>query len=156
MRCLTETVVPLALLACSPVVTVAQAIARPVDPTPLARPEAVATLHASAPVTLLQRLRQIVTTKGFTVVERDDDANFFAAERKDSGASKDYDRVLLWLERDTRDPLHLLHVHLLYGRFEDVWVASRRGVHRVRVDPDYEAGRIGAVRTAILALADSI
>jgi hypothetical protein len=128
----------------------AQQPGRPVDPTPLARPEPLVTLETAKPAELLGRLRSLVTAKGFAVKERKDADFYFAAQRPDGPA--DYDRILVWLERDAREPQKAVHVHLLYGRFEEMWVASGRGIHRVKVDEPFEDERIGNLKEAILNL----
>jgi hypothetical protein len=140
----------LLLLLCASVRLAAQQPGRPLDPAPLARPEPLVSIDTARPAELLGRLRSLAAAKGFGIKERKDAELFFAAQRPDGPT--DYDRILVWLERDARDPLKTVHVHLLYGRFEEMWVSSGRGVHRVQVDDEFIDGRIGAFKEAIYNL----
>src|SRR5262245_26925276 len=128
----------------------AQQPGRPVDSSPLARPEPLVSIDTAKPAELMGRLRSLAATKGFVVKERKDAEFFFAAQRPDGPT--DYDRILVWLQRDAREPMKTVHVHLLYGRFEEMWVSSGRGVHRVQVDDEFIDERIGALKQAIYNL----
>src|SRR5262245_2545738 len=123
---------------------------RHLDPAPLARSEPLVSIDTTKPTELLSKLRSLAVAKGFGIKERKDAEFFFAAQRPDGPT--DYDRILVWLERDAREPQKTVHVHLLYGRFEEMWVSSGRGVHRVQVDDEFIDERIGALKQAIYNL----
>src|SRR5262245_21238690 len=130
----------------------AQDLGRPLDPAPLARPEPLVSIDTTKPAELLGKLRSLATVKGFGIKERKDAEFFFVAQRPDGPT--DYDRILVWLEGHAREPQKTVHVHLLYGRFEKMWVSSGRGIHRVEVDEAFADERIGNLKEAILNLSN--
>ena len=153
---LTSRAAVLAQLCLSPLSLLAQDIARPLDPAPLERPAKLRSFRSALPTALLALLRDSVARHGYLIVERDDDNLTFAAKHPDTPARPDYDKLLVWLERDATDPMTRLHLYLLYGRFEEVWVASRRGIHRVQVDDDFRDEHVGSILALLLALPDSL
>jgi hypothetical protein len=152
----TSRIALLAHLCLAPLPLFAQDIARPLEPAPLERPVRLRSFRSLVPTVVLSLIRDSVTKRGFAIVERDDDNLTFAAQHPDAPGRPDYDKLLVWLERDAVAPLTRLHLYLLYGRFEDVWVSSRRGIHRVQVDSDFRDRHIGPILTLLFALPDSI
>lgn len=100
---------------------------KPKDPTPLARPKPLCSINGSDLRQTVKILVDVAGKSGFRVDRTDWDSGEIDTTRLDSdGVSED--RVLLWVERDIRDPNTRFRVFFLYGRFEVFWgenVASR-------------------------------
>ena len=122
------------------------------DETPLARPEPLCTVTAAEPSGLLNRLRQLAENDGFTINRISGSAGEMEAVKPDGPNSEDYDKVLLWIERDLNRQ-DALKIYLLYGRFEKVW-GKVPPVRRVKVDEAREASRIGHLKKQLVALSD--
>jgi len=143
---------------CAPVFFLASSVvlpqqpAPPIHPTPLARPETLVSISSDNPVKVLETVRQTISAAGYEIVRIDPLAGTLEATRADSGSSKDYDKIVLWLERDLREPTRYINLYLLYGRYEEI-LAARRDIYRVVVSSAFEAERTAPIRKALMALA---
>jgi hypothetical protein len=81
-----------------------------VDMTPLARPGPLAVIRVQDPATLLAKVADVLRRGGFLLRQTDTRDQFIDATRPDSAPSKNYDRVLVWLERDFQDPSQTVKV----------------------------------------------
>jgi hypothetical protein len=127
---------------------VAQQPAKPLNPTPLERPSPVATVRTADVILTLHEARDSAVAAGFKVTKLDQGNLLIDARRLDRPGAKNYDRVLIWLQRTAQDPLKEVELYLLYGRYEEVW-ADQLDIYRVVVSDDFEEARIGALRTAL-------
>ena len=66
------------------------------------------------------KVRHVVKDAGYVEHEVDLEGFLIDARRTDSGRPTDYDRVVIWLERNSRDPLKYADLYLLYGRYEEI------------------------------------
>jgi hypothetical protein len=121
------------------------------DPTPFERCKPVTTIASASNRETLGQLQGVVTTKGYTITSVEWDRGELAAIRKDTPASDNSDRVLLWLERDPVKPAERAYIHVVYGRFEPFF-GSTQGPVRVIMLPD-SIGRMTALQEAIVAFA---
>jgi hypothetical protein len=120
-----------------------------IHPDDLIKPEPLVILKASDPRELLLKIRNILNGQGFSIIKSDSgsiEANHL--DRKDDPES-DYDRVIIWLERDLEKPAELIKVYLIWGRYELVWGAER-AVKRVILNT--ERIYISELKSAIIAL----
>jgi hypothetical protein len=127
----------------------AQDPGKQVDPTPLEHPLPITAVRASYPDQTITQIRSVLDASGFRVTRVDMTKLSVDAQRPDSHGSKDYDRVIVWLERSLAAPTGLYDLYLAYGRFEDMW---GRGVTRVRVGESFIETRVAPLRTRLLAL----
>lgn len=123
-----------------------------IDPNPLVRPEALVSVSSTDPVGLLNKAHEKVAAAGYEIVRVDVSAGTLEAKRADSTSSKDYDKIILWLERDLREPDRYMKLYLQYGRYEEI-LAARRDVYRVVVTRAFEDARTAPIRIALIALA---
>jgi hypothetical protein len=126
----------------------AQQPGKPLNPMPLARPAPITTVHTTDVGLTLREMRDSVVAARFTVTRFDAGGLMVDAKRPDGAGSKSYDRVLVWLQRASQDPLQEVEVYLLYGRYEQM-LAGRLDVYRVVVSDHEEDDRVGALRTAL-------
>ena len=121
-----------------------------VDPMPLARPVPLAVLKPHDPAMLLEQIVTTVKGAGFSITRIDENDQVIEAKRVDAAPSKNYDRVIVWLERDFRDPLKTIKVFFLYGRYEEI-VSTTRSVERIAISPDREDQRVGALKQSLMS-----
>jgi hypothetical protein len=99
----------------------AQQPAPPVDFMTLERPEPVAVVPNATPAKIFALAAQCLKTSGFNLVKSDQRECLLEAHKPIRGnQGKDYDAVLLWLERGIDDPA-TIKVHCLFGRFIEVF-----------------------------------
>ena len=121
-----------------------------VDSTPLARPVPLAVLKPQDPAALLDQITTTIKAAGFTISRIDTSDQLIDAKRAELPPSKNYDRVIVWLERDFRDPLKTVKIFLLYGRYEEI-VSATRSVERIVISSDREEQRVGALKQSLLS-----
>src|SRR5512135_3677361 len=67
---------------------------------PLAPPKYLTVIQTDNPATLLKTVSETVKKAGFQIDQLDSREQILDASKKDGGPSKNYDRVIIWLERD--------------------------------------------------------
>ena len=121
------------------------------DPRPLERPTPFAFVDTGDSARILPGIAAVLIDFGYSiqVIEK----ALIDAKRLDSldpqDDDQDYDRVIVWLERDFDRPLERLNVYLLYGRYEMIWGETTR-IFRIMLSEEDEAARVGALRSAII------
>jgi hypothetical protein len=121
----------------------AQQPAKDINPVPLEHPQPFTSIRSADVADLLTRLRAAIEAAGFTVTRTDNNRLLIEGRRAEAAPSRDYDRVLVWLERGPVEPMVNFDLYLAYGRYEEIW-ARRRDIYRVVVDQRFEEERIGA------------
>jgi hypothetical protein len=132
----------------------AQAIAPPTNPTPLEHPLPLTSLRTKDVRSFLIRLTETINEAGFKVVRNDTNSLLIDAKRFDSPQAKDYDRVLVWLERGHVDPLVTFDLYLAYGRYQEI--LGEAGTPRVLVDPDWEDAQVGTLKQSLIELSNEL
>src|SRR5512143_1811269 len=109
-----------AVLVAVPLDTVAaQTIARRPHPDPLARPIAVRSVRTCDPSGLLPALQAALRAERFTVTSSDEESQTIAAQRDSTDNwGGGVDHVVLWIDRDYRQPQQMVRIYLIYGRFD--------------------------------------
>jgi hypothetical protein len=130
-----------------------QAPAPKEDETPFTRPEPLCTMAASDPAALLKKVRAFVESEGYTIDRISAVSGELGATRPDGRGSDDYDKVIIWIERDLNRPQDALKLFLVYGRYEKVW-GNTVAVRRIKVDSVAETARNGSLRKKLLAMAE--
>jgi hypothetical protein len=142
----------LAGIAAAVGVATGQQPAKPINPAPLEHPQPLTSIRSSDPAAVMAQLRQIATESDFAITRADSGRLTLEARRADPAPSKNYDRVLIWLERSPLDPAVTVDLYLAYGRYEEIIARNGPEIFRVVVSPTYEDQRISALRTRLLAL----
>ncbi len=136
-----------------PAAALAQEPAKEINPAPLEHPARVTAIATTDPAALFARVRKAVKEAGFTRAQADRDRFAIDAKRNDPAPSKNYDRVLVWLERSPVKPLEQVDLYLLYGRYEEI-IARRTDIYRVVVNDQFESNRIGALKDSLIAMSE--
>ena len=144
-----------AVLSLAPSVVRAQAVAPPINPAPLEHPQSLITLQTSDVPRLFSMIRRAVGRAGFEM-GRVDGARYVVDAHQPKAPAKDFDRIIVWLERSPLDPAQSVDLYLAYGRYAEILTQDGKGTHRVVVDQTFEDQHVGPVRQALLQLADSI
>jgi len=139
------------IFLCFPVVSLSQQPAPKINPNPLTRPQYLVVVSSSDVKELMKTIFDTITQAGFKIDHLDSKELQLEAIRPDHPPSKDYDKVLLWLERDFQEPLRYVRIYLLYGRYEEIWGK----VSRVEVSPSWEEDRIGGLKQSLISLFNS-
>jgi|GEM_PF-6900471 len=116
------------------------------DTTPLERPRPVLQVKTQTPSDILQRIVDVVITNGYAIQESD--GSSIDATKRDSNESENYDRVIIWLERDFDRPSEIVKVFLIYGRFELLWGNQIETV-RIHLTEVEARNRVSDLRAAI-------
>ena len=131
-----------------------QQIAPPILKEPFGRPKYLTVIQTNNASTLLRTISDLVKKEGFRIDQLDVKEQQLEATRQDNVPSKNYDKVIIWLEKDFQDPDKYIKVYFLYGRFMEI-LAEEKGVYRVKVTDSAEEGRIGKLKQSIIALSTS-
>jgi hypothetical protein len=132
----------------------AQQIAPPILKEPFGRPKYLTIIQTNNASTLLKTISEMVKKEGFKIDQLDIKEQQLEATRQDSAPAKNYDKVILWLEKDFQDPDKFVKVYFLYGRFMEI-LAEEKGVYRVKLTDSAEESRIGKLKQSIIALSTS-
>ena len=73
------------------------------------------------------------------------------ATKPDDAQSKNYDKIIIWLERDFQEPSKFIKLYMLYGRYEYLF-AQRRDVYRIQINQLFEDARVGKLKQSLLRL----
>ncbi len=102
------------------------------NPVPLERPEPLARIKASDPAQVVSAVADILRKFSYQIDRSGAaslDARRFDVPNKPE-AEAEYDRVIVWLERDFDRPLDYVNVYFLWGRYELI-LGRQRGIRRV-------------------------
>ena len=143
-----------AILLLMPQILWSQAPSPKIHPFPLSRLEPIVVIQSSNGIRLLEIISDTIKHAGFKINRLDRGVLLIVATRADDAPSKDYDQILIWLERDFKEPLKFISLYFLYGRFEEI-LAKEKGVYRIIVDTSFEEERVGKLKQALISLSTS-
>lgn len=148
MRVVFSVVVAAIAALCLPGSTSAQALFAP-DPTPLERPAPLKTLKSGDTAKICDAIAKALTDNGFKVTNQDCDVGDFEGTKKTSTAGE-FDKVLIWLERDFEKPKDAVKLYFRYGRYETL--AGHPEPVRIRTTATDEERNVGALKEALTSL----
>jgi len=122
----------------------------PVDPNPLERPSSMTVAKARDATALFATVAKVIGDNAFTIVSQDIREGTIVATKADQGSANNFDRVIVWLERDFQAPSEFVNIYFLYGRFEKVFGHSEPV--RIKVSAQDEQLRVGKLKRALLTL----
>jgi len=105
------------------------------DPNPLERPAPLKTIKSGDSAKICDAVSKILKSNNFDIKDQDCDLGQFEATRK-TGSTGEFDKVLIWLERDFAKPKDVIKLFFLYGRFETL--AGHQDPVRIKAPPDLE------------------
>jgi hypothetical protein len=148
MRLAFSLVVAGVAVLCFPGLTRAQALFK-TDPTPLERPTPLKTLKSGDATKICDAIAKALTDNGFKVANQDCDAGEFEATKK-TNAAGEFDKVLIWLERDFEKPKDAIKLYFLYGRYETL--AGHPEPVRIVATAADEQQNVGALKDSLTSL----
>jgi len=125
--------------------------APPLDPTPMTRPQPLCTVDTEDPAETLKLLVSAIESTGFQVTPKSREGGLEAV-RIDPVGSENSDRLLVWLERDYREPLKSVRVFSTAGRFMKLF--GRIDIARVQLTEAEEGKRFGVVRSKLIEVCE--
>ena len=129
----------------------AQAIAPPIIYEPLERPKPLVFIQADEPEKLMEKIKETISQYGFTISDIDTQEKYIEAKRSDDPPhSKDYDKIIIWLERDI-EKSNKLRVHFLYGRYMEIR-SKTIDIYRVKINQAKEEERIGKLKLSLKSI----
>lgn len=133
---------------CFPGQTPAQALFK-TDSTPLERPAPLKTLKSGDAAKICDAIGKALTDNGFKAANQDCDAGEFEATKKTNSAGE-FDKVLIWLERDFEKPKDAIKLYFLYGRYETL--AGHPDPVRIVTTRADEEQNVGALKDSLTSL----
>jgi hypothetical protein len=131
-----------------PKLATAQALFTP-DPTALERPAPLKTLKTPDTAKVCEAITKTLAGNGFKTTHDDCDLGEFEATKK-TNAAGEFDKVVIWLERDFEKPSQALRLYFLYGRFETL--AGHQEPVRIKTTSVDEERNAGALKEALMSL----
>ncbi len=123
-----------------------------IDARPLERSKAMISIKTSDPRDLLVKIGSVLSDNGFQVLLMDVNTGDIDATRADRIGTGNYDRIVIWLERDFTSPGDWVKLFLNYGRYEIV-LGKGNKAQRIIIDEQKASARIVTVTKAIMDLA---
>ncbi len=148
MRMLPSLIIAIVASLLFPKFATAQALFTP-DPTPLERPAPLKTLRTADTAKVCEAITKTLADNGFKTTRDDCDLGEFEATKK-TNAAGEFDKVVIWLERDFGKPREALRLYFLYGRFETL--AGHQEPVRIKTTSADEERNAGALKEALVSL----
>ncbi|HKV60305.1 MAG TPA: hypothetical protein VJO16_00200 [Candidatus Acidoferrum sp.] len=148
MRVFCSVVIATIAALCFPGRTPAQALFK-TDPTPLERPAPLKTLKSGDTAKICDAIAKALTDNGFKVTNQDCDVGEFEATKK-TRTDGEFDKVLIWLERDFEKPKDVVKLFFLYGRYETL--AGHAEPVRISITVADEDRNVGALKEVLTSL----
>jgi hypothetical protein len=126
--------------------------AKPINVAPLEHPDPLTSIRSADTARVMGQVRDAAAASGFSITRTDNSRLSLEARRAEPTPSRDYDRVLIWLERSPSEPAASLDLYLAYGRYEAILARNGIEVFRVVVPAAFEDQRLSALRPRLLAL----
>jgi hypothetical protein len=126
--------------------------AKQINPAPLEHPQPLTSVRSADPMRVMMQIRDAAMASGFEITRTDNTRLTLEARRAEPAPSRDYDRVIVWLERSLSEPTASLDVYLAYGRYEAILARNGVEMFRVVVPAAFEDDRLKAFRPRLLAL----
>lgn len=123
---------------------------------PLQRPQPLTSITIANPTNLFQAVTRLVTNSGFGMLPGTSPTDGQLVARKfDGPQSENHDDIIIWFERDYRDPSKLIKIYLLFGRFESNPLIHAGAAVRVPTTALLEKQHVGDLESSITHLAVS-
>ena len=95
----------------------------PPPPTPvisdsLVKPVSVTPTKVDTTMLLIKIISDTLKSFGFDIVKLDDKKQLLMAKKQDNKKLKDHDKVLIWLEREFKEPYKSLKIYLIHARYK--------------------------------------
>jgi hypothetical protein len=148
MRVICSVIIAATGALCFPGLTPAQTPFK-TDPVPLERPAPLRTLKTGDATRICDAILKALTDNNFKVTNQDCDVGEFAATRKTS-TDGEFDKVLIWLERDFEKPKEAIKLYFRYGRFETL--LGHPEPVRISTTAADEERNVGALKEALMSL----
>ena len=148
MRVVCTVIIAAIAALCFPGRTRAQALFK-TDPTPLERPVPLKTLKSGDAAKICDAIAKALTDNGFKVTNQDCDVGEFEATKKTS-TDGEFDKVLIWLERDFEKPKDAIKLFFRYGRYETL--AGHPEPVRIQATAADEERNVGALKESLTSL----
>jgi len=126
--------------------------AKQINPALLEHPQPLTSIRSEDAARVMMQLRDAAMTSGFAITRTDNSRLTLEARRAEPAPSRDYDRVLMWLERSLSEPTASFDLYLAYGRYEAILARNGVEVFRVVVPTAFEDDRLRVLRPKLLAL----
>jgi hypothetical protein len=122
-----------------------------INEEPLQRPKPLVVLETNQPTVLMERIKTTIVNNGFKIDQVDMREQYLEATKLDGPESKNYDKIIVWLERDIEYPNRYLKVYFLYGRYIEM-ISRKLDVYRIKITPSEEEGRIGQLKQSLISI----
>jgi len=113
------------------------------DLTPFERPEPLFLVRSADTVRLFKEISGTVQGYGFTVTRNSSKEGVIEAFRR---TQNEYDKIIIWMERDFSEPTKYVKVYFSFGRFF--------GLHRIKIDSAEEGKHVGMLKNSLRALSN--
>jgi hypothetical protein len=130
----------------------AQQPAKQINTAPLDHPQPLTSVRTGDVARVMTQLRDAATASGFAITRTDNNRLTLEVRRVDRPPSRDYDRVLIWLERSPTEPTASVDLYLAYGRYEAILARTGTEVFRVVVPVAFEDERLKDLKPRLIAL----
>ena len=133
-----------------------QDAAPPVDNTELERPESLFGINFSRGdfvpgEELLTEISDTLKKFNFEIIKHDTRDMQIEATRKITPTREDYDKVIIWLERDFLMPENYIKVYFLFGRFLKI-ISSDTKIRRIELTNMEENEIVGDLKTSLISI----
>lgn len=121
----------------------------PVDNTELKRPEPLFSIESNAGKELMTQISDTLKLFHFENVRKDNRNMIF--EFKKNLKEKDFDKIIIWFERDYSFPDKIINVYLLFGRFRYIF-SNESKIRRIEVSDNEEDNIIGELKKSLISI----
>jgi hypothetical protein len=125
--------------------------APPVDNTPLERPQPLFIMEHDSGSQLLTQISDTLKQHGFEIVKLDKRDMLIESTKRISDHREDYDKVIIWLERDYMMPENYIKVYFLFGRFLEI-VSFETRIKRIEISTVQEENIIGELKKSLISI----
>ncbi len=129
----------------------AQAIAPVIDPTPLELPKPLMVIPTDTPSSLLKIITDTLKVYKYQITRSDFKEYIIEAKRNIKSNSQDYDKIIIWLERDFNEPLKFIKLYFIHGRYLKI-VSQKTSIERIYINASQEDAYVGKLKKALIAI----
>ncbi len=134
-------------------VALCQEAAPNIDNTILSRPEPLFVIENVSGTKLLEEISDTLKSNGFSIVKFDNRDMQIESIKNIEQDSGNYDKVIIWFERDFFLPEKFIKIYLMFGRFLVV-VSSETRVRRIEVSDIQEENIIGGLKRSLISISN--
>lgn len=116
------------------------------DPRPIERPLVFYFFKTNDATRLLDSVENIIKKAKYEIVNRDENNQQLEAKRK-INQTRDFEKILIWLERDFENPELKLKLYFFYGYYQKVFGYS--DPQRILLSLEQELENTGHITTSI-------